>query len=55
MEEYVKGPAPDRWHWYKECKQYPRAVIQRRSRRPNSDLCDECLEIEAKQLRSVAH
>ena len=46
MEEYVKGPAPDRWHWNKNCTQYPREVIQRRSTRPNSDLCDECLDIE---------
>lgn len=46
MEEYVKGPAPDRWHWNKNCKQYPREVIQRRSTRPNSDLCDECQNLE---------
>jgi CBS domain-containing protein len=46
MEEYVKGPAPDRWHWNKSCKQYPREALQRRSTRPNSDLCDECLDIE---------
>ena len=46
MEEYVKGPAPDRWHWNKGCTQYPREVIQRRSRRPKHDLCDECLNIE---------
>ncbi len=25
--EYVKGPEPDRWHWQKDCKQYPRAVV----------------------------
>ena len=46
MEEYVKGPAPDRWHWNKSCKQYPLKAIQRRSTRPNSDLCDECQYIE---------
>jgi len=46
MDEYVKGPAPDRWHWNKNCTQYPREAIQRRSTRPNSDLCDECLDIE---------
>jgi CBS domain-containing protein len=46
MEEYVKGPAPDRWHWNKSCKQYPREAIQRRSTRPNSDLCDECQDME---------
>ena len=46
MKEYVKGPAPDRWHWNKSCTQYPREAIQRRSTRPNSDLCDECQDIE---------
>jgi hypothetical protein len=55
VEEYVKGPDPDRWHWSKDCKQYPREAIQKRLRRPTSDLCDECLEIEAKQLRALAH
>jgi hypothetical protein len=55
MEEYVKGPNPDRWHWYKECTQYPRAAIEKRTRRPTSDLCDECLEIEAKQLRTLVN
>jgi hypothetical protein len=46
MEEYVKGPAPDRWHWNKNCRQYPSAVIQKRTDRPVSDLCDDCLDIE---------
>jgi hypothetical protein len=54
MEEYVKGSEPDRWHWYKKCKQYPRVIIQRRSKRPNSDLCDQCKDIEEIQLRSIA-
>jgi CBS domain-containing protein len=46
VEEYVKGPAPDRWHWNKNCTQYPREAIQRRSTRPKADLCDECLDME---------
>lgn len=56
MEEYVKGPAPDRWHWNKSCKQYPLEAIQRRSTRPNSDLCDECQKIEkrAQYLRDLS-
>ena len=56
MEEYVKGPAPDRWHWKKSCKQYPLEAIQRRSTRPNSDLCDECQNIEkrAQYLRDLS-
>jgi len=54
MEEYVKGPEPDRWHWHKNCKQYPRVVIQRRNRRPSSDLCDECEDIERIELHKIA-
>src|SRR3990170_772227 len=56
MEEYVKGPSPDRWHWNKSCKQYPREAIQRRSTRPTSDLCDECQDIEkrAQYLRDLS-
>jgi hypothetical protein len=54
MEEYVKGAAPDRWHWYTNCPQYPRVVMQRRSKRPASDLCDDCLDIEAKTRRKIA-
>ena len=53
MDEYVKGAEPDRWHWNKNCKQYPRVVIQKRTNRPTHDLCDECLEIEKKNLRGI--
>ncbi len=49
MVEYVKGVPPDRWHWCKNCTQYPNYVDQRRSRRPEHDLCDECKSKEAKQ------
>ena len=55
MVEFVKGAEPDRWHWYKNCKQYPRVVIQRRSYRPRSDLCDQCKEIEEISPHSIAH
>ncbi len=54
MTEYVKGPEPDRWHWCPNCRQYPRVVILKRYSRPNSDLCDDCLEIEKKALRNIA-
>lgn len=53
MDEYVKGPDPDRWHWCKNCKQYPRVVIKRRSVRPSSDLCDECIKKEKLQECAV--
>jgi hypothetical protein len=39
--DYVKGEEPDRWHWCKNCTQYPLVVIKSRSNRPLSDLCDE--------------
>ncbi len=56
MEVYVKGAAPDRWHWNENCTSYPRVIIQRRSRRPNKDLCDECLNIErrARHMRDLS-
>jgi CBS domain-containing protein len=46
MDEYVKGPAPDRWHWIKNCSQYPREAVQKHLTRPSSDLCDECQAME---------
>jgi hypothetical protein len=49
VSEYVQGAAPDRWHWCKNCKQYPRVIIKRRSMRPTSDLCDQCSKLEKLQ------
>ena len=54
MDEYVKGPEPDRWHWKKNCKQYPQAVLSKRTIRPTSDLCDECQDFEKKEIRKAA-
>jgi hypothetical protein len=54
MGEYVKGAEPDRWHWQKNCKQYPRVVMAKRLNRPHSDLCDECLDLEKAALRTKA-
>jgi hypothetical protein len=51
--EYVKGPEPDRWHWQKDCKQYPRVIIRKRFSKPTSDLCDECLDLERLAIRKV--
>jgi len=42
MVEYVKGTPPDRWHWCKNCTQYPLYIDKRRLRRPRHDLCDQC-------------
>ena len=38
----------------KNCKQYPRVTIQKRSWRPNSDLCDECQDLERALMRKAA-
>ena len=54
MSKYVKGPEPDRWHWRKTCKQYPRVAIRTRYNRPSADLCDDCFDIEKKALRTLA-
>ena len=53
MGEYVKGVEPDRWHWNKDCKQYPRVVIRKRTIRPTSDLCDDCQDLEKIALRKA--
>ena len=42
MVEYVKGSDFDKWHWCKNCTQYPMYANQRRSDRPHSDLCPQC-------------
>jgi len=42
MVEYVKGSEVDKWHWCKNCTQYPSYIHQRRSVRPHSDLCNQC-------------
>ena len=54
MDEYVKGPEPDRWHWIKNCRQYPPVIMRRRTNRPTSDLCDDCLDLERMMLRKAA-
>jgi len=53
MSEYVKGAEPDRWHWIKSCKQYPRVILTKRYTRPNSDLCDDCLDLEKIEIRKI--
>jgi hypothetical protein len=49
LVNYVKGQEPDRWHWCKNCTQYPLVVVKSRSNRPISDLCDQC---KAKEERT---
>lgn len=62
MKVYVKGPPSDRWQWTKDydsfpkwhwntnCAQYPQKIIRKRSTKPSSDLCSECIELEKKAL-----
>jgi hypothetical protein len=42
MVEYVKGSKSDKWHWCKNCTQYPMYIYQKTSLEPSSDLCDQC-------------
>jgi hypothetical protein len=53
MVEYVRGTPPDRWHWCKNCSQYPLYAYQKRSTRPDSDLCDECNAKETRQVCTI--
>lgn len=50
MVEYVQGPPPDRWHWCKNCSQYPLGIDKSRTKRPGYDLCDQCKKLEKKQV-----
>jgi len=42
MVEYVRGSEFDKWHWCKNCTQYPMYIYQKTSVEPFSDLCDQC-------------
>jgi len=42
MVEYVRGSQKDKWHWCKNCTQYPMYIYQKTSIEPSSDLCDQC-------------
>ena len=42
MLEYVRGSKWDKWHWCKNCTQYPMYIYQKTSIKPPSDLCDQC-------------
>jgi hypothetical protein len=40
--DYVRGSENDRWHWCKNCTQYPMYTYQKTSVEPPSDLCEQC-------------
>lgn len=40
--EYVRGSKMDRWHWCKNCTQYPMYIYQKTSVEPSSNLCEQC-------------
>lgn len=42
MVEYVRGSQSDKWHWCKNCTQYPIYIYQKTSTEPTSDLCEQC-------------
>ena len=45
MAEYVRGSQTDKWHWCKNCTQYPNYIVyQRITERPllENDLCEQC-------------
>ena len=46
MPTYVKTPEGDTWHWCKNCSKYPHNIGERRSTRPEWDLCEECKDKE---------
>ncbi len=42
MVEYIRGSEFDKWHWCKNCTQYPMYIYQKTSVKPFSDFCDQC-------------
>jgi hypothetical protein len=46
MVEYVKGSEIDKWHWCKNCTQYPLYIYQKTSVEPSADLCEQCKTLE---------
>jgi hypothetical protein len=42
MVEYVRGSEWDKWHWCKNCTQYPMYIYQKTTSEPLSNLCDQC-------------
>jgi hypothetical protein len=42
MVEYVRGSQRDKWHWCKNCTQYPMYIYQKTTIKPPSDFCDQC-------------
>jgi hypothetical protein len=47
MVEYVRGSERDRWHWCKNCTQYPMRIYQKTYVEPPSGLCEQCKTREA--------
>jgi len=46
MVEYVRGSEIDKWHWCKNCTQYPMYIYQKTSVKPPSDFCEQCKTLE---------
>jgi hypothetical protein len=41
MVEYIRGSENDRWHWCKNCTQYPMYIYQKTSVEPSSNTREE--------------
>jgi hypothetical protein len=50
MVEYVRGSEYDKWHWCKNCTQYPMYIYQKTPIKPPSDLCDQCKTKEEDEI-----
>jgi hypothetical protein len=42
MVKYVRGSQYDKWHWCKNCTQYPMYIYQETPIKPPSDFCEQC-------------
>ena len=42
MATYVQTEGSDTWHWCTNCTQYPNNPVRQTSKRPDSDLCNQC-------------
>jgi hypothetical protein len=53
MVEYVRGSKIDKWHWCKNCTQYPMYIYQKTTIEPPSDLCEQCKTKEINRACSM--
>ena len=44
---YVRGRGSKKWHWHRNCIDYPEIIEESRYSRPVSELCIDCSEKNA--------